>query len=344
MDNFLRELLTEWRRLGLPFEGETLTIAVSGGADSVSLLLALADLRSREKFDHRLVAAHFDHKLRGTESDRDREFVKHLVGELGIELVLGEAGPLEKGNLEQSARRARYDFLSQTAGRLRARYVLTGHTLNDQAETFLMNLVRGSGIDGLTGMRTIRTLYVPADSFADEQRNEPQLPFGDRTIDLVRPLLSWAKRRDTENFCRLRGVDFRLDSMNEDLAFTRVRIRKLLLPMLEEFNPNIIETLAKTADLLRAEATPMPLNSENSTEPLSLVRLKELSQSALYNELRGWLAANRGNLRGLGLKHIQAVERLIHSRKSGKTVEIPGGQRVSRQAGKLVFEQIMVEK
>lgn len=332
MDNYVRNLITEWRRLGLPFEGETLLVAVSGGADSVSLLLALNDLKTREKLNVRLIAAHFDHKLRGPEGERDRDFVRQLAEDLGVELALGEAEKTEKGNLEQNARNARYEFLAETAVRIGARYVLTGHTLNDQAETFLINLIRGSGPRGLAGMRPVRVL----------RDDRPELM-------LVRPLLTWAKRRDTENYCRFRGVEFRYDSMNEDLAFTRVRIRKLLLPMLEEFNPKIVETLANTASLMDHAAAAAGIvdrtgSPDEDVDGLLLKDLRTLSQPELYARLRNWLSGARDGLRGLDSKHISSIERLINTRKSGKTIELPGGGRVIKRGGKLVFEKIKVEK
>lgn len=331
MDNFVRNFITEWRRLGLPFEDETLVVAVSGGADSVSLLLALNDLKTREKLNVRLIASHFDHRLRGPDSERDRDFVRQLAEDLGVELALGEAEKLEKSNLEQNARNARYEFLAETAARVSSKYVLTGHTLNDQAETFLINLIRGSGPQGLAGMRPVRLL----------SEDKPG-------ILLVRPLLTWAKRRDTENYCRFRGVEFRYDSMNEDLAFTRVRVRKLLLPMLEEFNPKIIETLANTASLMghapEAQTKGRSEPAGDDTDELPLQELKTLSQPDLYARLRIWLSAARDGLRGLELKHISGIERLINSRKSGKTIELPGGGRVIKRGGKLVFEKIKVEK
>src|SRR5439155_12029950 len=113
-------------------------------ADSVGLLLALNELKKASKLDLRIVAAHLNHQLRGNESDADEEFVRHLTTELGIELAVHRAHVPPEGNLEQNARDARYEFLTETAMSLNAFAVLTAHTVNDQAETFLMNLLRGS--------------------------------------------------------------------------------------------------------------------------------------------------------------------------------------------------------
>src|SRR5690606_40887652 len=102
MHKFTRSLLTEWRRLGLPFEGETVVVAVSGGADSVSLLLGLAELAERKKITNELIAAHFDHGLRGEASEADAEFVNKLGREFRLKVIVGKGTIASKGNLEQN--------------------------------------------------------------------------------------------------------------------------------------------------------------------------------------------------------------------------------------------------
>ena len=195
MHQFVRNLITEWRKLDLPFTGETVIVAVSGGADSVSLLLAVDELRKSEKLNLRLVAAHFNHRLRDGESDADEEFVRNLTNERRIEFAVGHAGPPEAGNIEQNARIARYEFLRRTAESLNAFAILTGHTQNDQAETFLMNLIRGSGPDGLSGMRSVRSFEFQVSSSESENSELETL---NSKLTLVRPLLSWAKPSASE--------------------------------------------------------------------------------------------------------------------------------------------------
>lgn len=336
MRNFPRNLLTEWRKLDLPFADKTVVVAVSGGADSVSLLLALDELRRGKKLNLRFVAAHFNHNLRGDQSDADEHFVKTLAEKYNFELATGSgATATEKGNVEQNARDARYRFLLETAETLGASFVLTAHTLNDQAETLLFNLIRGSGLDGLGGMSAKRDLRL-------EEISRSRL---------IRPLLNWAKREDTENFCLLNEVEFRYDQMNEDLKFNRVRIRKILLPLLKDFNPKIIETLARTANLLRADAEQLAAGQSSGDEDrrskiedrrskpenLPLKQLKNVFPSMRLSILRDWLKTNRGNLRGLQLKHIEAIERLAFSRKSGRIAELPGGAAVIKEKGSLHF-------
>lgn len=342
MHGFDRNLITEWRRLDLPFADETVIVAVSGGVDSVGLLLAIDDLRKRKKLDLRVVVAHFDHNLRH-DSRSDLEFVRELTSSRKFELAHGEWHSPQNKDLEQSARNARYEFLLKTAEKLNARFVLTAHTMNDQAETVLMNLIRGSGRDGLGGMRSTRVLRHEIDTDNFISGDEPFLPFLAQGVSLVRPLLTWAKRRDTEGFCVENKVDFLRDPMNEDLNFKRVWVRKVLIPMLEEVNPKIVDTLCRTAELLQPSSAFGEAAETKVDQSLKLIELKTLEKPELYTTLRSWLRQNRGNLRGLNLKHIESIERLIYSRKSGRIAELPGGA-VVKHSGSLEWRPLTVEK
>jgi tRNA(Ile)-lysidine synthase len=222
--------------------------------------------------------------------------------------------PPGKGNLEEFARRERYRFLEKAAAKEKAFAIVTAHTKNDQAETFLMNLIRGSGPAGLAAMPAKREM-------------------GSGT-KLVRPLLSWATRAETHAYCTEHGVEYRIDPMNEDVRFTRVRIRKELIPKLAEYNPRIIETLSRTAGMLAGLETAHDPATEESP---AVSQLQTLAQPDLYRSIRAWLKLHRGHLRRLEVKHIESIGRLIHSRKSGRTAELPGGERVVKQNGRLVF-------
>lgn len=360
MHDFVRNLITECRRLELPLSDATIVVGVSGGADSVSLLLALDELRRLGKLDLRLIAAHFNHRLRDGESDADEQFVRGLTSQRKIELAVGHAQEkLDGGDLEQKARVVRYNFLRQTAENLNAYAILTGHTVNDQAETFLINLIRGSGPHGLCGMRAVRPLVQDQTSTEDgavavtsKFRSEcsiedgddtmsevgsasPLLPFTASQLLLIRPLLRWAKRRDTEGFCNAMGVEYRYDTMNEDTAFKRVRIRKILLPLLEDFNPNIVETLANTASLM--QKLPQDETDLPDTDELSINELRALDDARRAATIRTWVSRRRGGTRQLGSKHLEAIERLVKSEKSGRVAELPGG-RVVKSGGRLTYE------
>ncbi len=331
MHKFVRNLLTEWRKLDLPFADQTMIVAVSGGADSVSLVLALHELMERNKLQLRFVVAHFNHHLRGVESEKDSGFVQGIAEKLNLEFFTNLDHPLtklqnQKGNLEQNARLARYAFLTEVAEKCGAEAILIGHTKNDQAETLILNLIRGSGLDGLSGMKAVRK--------ADPKSK----------IKVIRPLLNWAKREDTEMFCLDYKVKFMDDAMNEDLKFVRVKIRKEIIPMLKKINPKIVETLSQTANLLGEQSAELEKNGLYFSENLSQNEFKKLSKSMRMRVLRHWLAGHRGDLRALDLKHLDSIERLILSPKSGREVELPNGEKVIKKEGKVFFGKTEVEK
>src|SRR5688572_24701358 len=234
MTKFLQGLLTEWQRLELPLREAEVVVAVSGGADSTALLLALDGLIKAKKLDLQLTVAHLDHGLRGKLGRDDARWVGQLAKKLGFPSSLGRVDVKKRAgkaadNLEQAARRARYDFLLKVAQKQGAQFVLTAHTMDDQAETVLMNLLRGSGIDGLGGMEPVRLLSNK-----------------DKTV-LVRPLLRWARRADTEAYCHESGAGSKTDEMNFDEKFLRVRVRRQLLPLMETYNSRVIEALSRTS-------------------------------------------------------------------------------------------------
>ena len=153
LNQFPRMLLSEWRKLRLPSSGETVVVAVSGGADSTALFLAIDELRKYHKLHATICVAHLDHRLRKT-SGKDAKWVAALAEKLGYRSIIGRSKVAEDAraasdNLEQAAREARYAFLERTAKRVSANYVLTAHTMDDQAETVLLRLMRGSASFGL---------------------------------------------------------------------------------------------------------------------------------------------------------------------------------------------------
>jgi tRNA(Ile)-lysidine synthase len=329
LSKFARSLQREWRRLQLPLKNEPLIVGVSGGADSVALLLALDELTKARKLDLKLIVAHIDHRLRKTSGD-DARWVKALAHRLGYVIAISRVDlKSRKDNLEQAARRARYEALAKLAQKRNAGLVLTAHTLDDQAETIVFNLLRGSGSEGLSGMETIRQL----------KENRETL--------LVRPFLSWARRADTERYCHDRNIDFRLDEMNEDETFTRVRIRRQLMPLMESFNPRIAEAISRAGELLkddndaldRAAGRLLELSMDESKKEKQLrTDLLAVAPAALRRRaLRLWLERCRGHLRRLEFAHIASVESLVVENRGARTIELPGGAGVSRKRGLLAF-------
>ena len=337
LSNFGQHLWREWRKLELPPENATVIVAVSGGADSVALLLALDELVKSSKLSIKIVVAHLNHKLRGKSGDADACFVASLAKSFGYPAVVksadvGSKAASGKDNLEQAARRTRYEFLRKAGTSHKAKIVLTAHTLDDQVETVLLNLLRGSGAAGLSGIEPVR-----------------QISAGTKML-LVRPLLSWARRSDTEEFCQRHSIEVRVDEMNADAKFARVRVRNELLPLLKSFNPRFVEGLARTAEILRedsdvlesAAARLVKLSVDGQIgapkEPTLRTDLLRNVQPALRRRaLRQWLTWCRGDLRRLEHTHIVALEKCLFSSKSGRVIELPGGAQIVKSGGFFLY-------
>jgi tRNA(Ile)-lysidine synthase len=300
--------------------GERVAVAVSGGADSVCLLHALARLAGRMGIS--LHVLHLNHGLRGAESDEDMQFVRTLAAGLGLPCEVGRArlggGP---GNLEEEARRARLEFFSDARRRLELDRVATGHTADDQAETVLFRLLRGSGPGGLAGI-----LPVTAEG-------------------LIRPLLE-VRRRDIEAWLRGQGLSWREDSSNGSAEFTRNRIRHSLLPGLAAaVHPNAAGALARLAGLAREEEEYWQGVVEQAFESLEAGRPPLVLAAAAFAGRHPALARRllrrvclhvRGDLRGLTSEHVEAALRLAGQADGWGGVDMPG-VRVERSFGLLRF-------
>jgi tRNA(Ile)-lysidine synthase len=202
-------------------------VAVSGGADSVSLLSGL----SAHQYGP-LIVAHFNHQLRGAESDADEQFVQSLAQQFGCEFQSrGHAIFREGGNLEAVSRRFRYDWLVELARVKKARWIATGHTADDQAETVLHRLIRGTGIQGLRGIAPMRK--VTHDSGSE--------------IRIIRPMLRVTKA-EIMLYIEQNELTYRTDSSNADRRFTRNRIRQELMPLLQTYNGKVVESLGRLSE------------------------------------------------------------------------------------------------
>jgi tRNA(Ile)-lysidine synthase len=301
------------RAAGLPLHGETLVVGLSGGADSVALVDALASLRRRRGF--RLVAAHLDHRLRPGSAE-EAAFCAVLCAQLDVPLRTGTAdvrarAAHERGGLEQAARRERYAFLRRVKGEEAAAAVAVAHTRDDQAETLLLRLLRGAGATGLGGMRA-------------------------RSGDVVRPLLD-VSRPEVLAHLRERGLTWREDPSNADLAHRRNRVRHELIPYLEErFNPGIRAALARTAALLadeaahvRAEAEALVARiarDENGALALRRASLAEAPTALARAAIREALA-RAGGLKQVSALHVERILQLARAKApSGRRLPIPGGR------------------
>ncbi|MDA2934359.1 tRNA lysidine(34) synthetase TilS [Acidobacteria bacterium AH-259-D05] len=323
------------RRHQLLEEGDRVLVALSGGPDSVALLLALREVE--ESFSLQLSAAHVNHQLRGEESDQDEQFVRGLCREAGISLEVKQIDTqqeIEKSgeNLESCARRLRYDFLFQLALRGNSR-VATGHTLNDQAETFLMKLIRGAGPAGLSGICPLRVNRIETDG-------EPGV------VTVVRPLLE-IRRQEILDYLANQGQTFRKDRSNQDLSFDRNWVRHELIPLLQDkLNPALLETFHRATELFREiEEFLLEQGKEAfdrckvSSEQETRIRIGELGNfpSIIQKQVVRQAALNsKGDLHNITLRHIAEVLQMSLSR-SGKEIHLPGGLKVQREFDQLRF-------
>jgi tRNA(Ile)-lysidine synthase len=234
--------------------GDRICAAISGGADSVALLLLLhaANGLPRNALGVGLSAVHVHHGLRGAEADADQAFVESLCLRLEVPLhvhrasvperVAAHVNPTRSETIEEAARALRYEYFAALIAQGHADCVLTAHTLDDQAETVLMKLLRGAWTEGLSGIHPVILLENP--------KSGPSSPRQHARI--LRPLLA-ARRAELEDYLRAHNQPWRTDSSNADPAFTRNRIRHHLLPILREYNPAIDQALANLAELARED-------------------------------------------------------------------------------------------
>jgi len=236
-------------------------LGVSGGPDSVAMLRAILALKQTTGGRGRLYVAHLNHQLRGAESDADEAWLMQLCRRLNVFLEVGKSdvaaiAKQKRISLEVAAREARYDYLRETGERLGARFVAVGHTADDQVETVLHRIVRGTGLAGLSGMAVARPLSS--------------------SITLVRPLLG-VRRVAVLEYLRSLGQDFRTDVSNVDRRWTRNRLRNELLPLLrEQFNTNVDEALLRLAVQAReAQAVVGDIALRVALECVEIERLKQ---------------------------------------------------------------------
>ncbi|GFE61415.1 tRNA lysidine(34) synthetase TilS [Geobacter sp. AOG2] len=307
---------------------DTIIVAISGGADSTALL----DLLSRlPGLSPRLVAAHLNHCLRGPESDRDEEFVRSLATRYRIPLEccrvdVKELALRERRNLEDAGRRARIAFLDEVRHSWQATAVALAHHADDQAETVLMRLLRGAGPGGLAGMP-----YRNGRGF-------------------VRPLLG-ITRAELVAYLTERGMAWREDASNRDIAFLRNRIRHELLPLLEQYNPAIRERLATTAAVLSdehniinqltKEIVDRACTSDGDGFACTVTTLIEQPPALRRRVFRHLLERLAGNLDHFSNRHISAMEQLLESPRPHATLNLPQGITVMRDYGAFLLQRTL---
>ena len=320
----MKDLLAKVRAQSLFTPGETAVVAVSGGADSVALL----DILTRLDAEHlKLVVAHLNHCLRGAESNEDERFVADLAARyrvpfLSIRVDVASFAAAEGLSLEDAGRQARYAFFREVARRHGATSIAVAHHMDDQAETVLIRLLRGSGGAGLSAMAAVGSNM------------------------LKRPLLK-VTRTELERYLTERELSWRTDSTNADTAILRNSIRHELIPLLKKYNPKVTERLAATAEILASD--------EELLEQLTAETFKRLACSedegirfevpSLLAERRGLrlrlyrhaLRELRGDLMRIALAHLEAIDRLVASSRPNASLNLPDELRVERSYDGLRF-------
>ncbi len=349
-----QRVLLSAQRQGMLRAGERVGVAVSGGADSLALLLLLEELR--QKLGIVLSVVHFNHKLRGSASDADEKFVAKLAVEhrLAFHLDRGNVAAQarkERANVEDTARRLRYGFFARLVKEGQVDRVAVAHTADDQAETVLAHILRGTGLAGLGGIHPISKHFG-----------------GSELASVIRPLLE-ARRAELRTYLRARRQKWREDVTNRDEMRLRARIRRRLLPLLEKhFQPATVAHLVKLADLAREDEAFLDALATESES--SLVK-KEKGGARIRTEdlLRPWkrnvfVAEGAGTEQDeeektaslskrivrrivegvklrpgqLGAQHVEAVLALARHGHSGQAMSLPGGVEVRREYAALLFQ------
>jgi tRNA(Ile)-lysidine synthase len=317
----IKETIRKYRMLS---PGDRVLVAVSGGPDSVCLMSVLQALA--KDLDLILSIAHLDHMFRGNESANEALFVGELANTFGIPATIEKfdvpAYCLERGfSPQEGAREARYDFLQRVATAFDASHIATGHTADDQAETFLMRLLRGAGASGLSAIPPVRD-------------------------NIIRPLIE-ITRDEVLEYLKKTGLSFVTDPSNTKPIYTRNRIRLEIIPVLKGFNPRIVETLAAEAALLRDEDEAIELHCATLADGIlernenDLV-IKRNEFSALPVAFRRRLLKRALDLAGVesaGLSQVQIDEVLAFtvSAQSGRTMNLPHGLIVGREYDRFVL-------
>ncbi len=319
----LRTVRDTIRKYSMVKQGQRVLAGVSGGPDSMAMLHALYSLRCELGIE--LAVAHLNHNLRGHESRRDMEFVRAKAAQYGLEffgrrLGKGTLRRTRSGGPQAAARQKRLSFLHETARKFGAARIALGHTMDDQAETMLMRFMKGSGLAGLSGIWPLRGLHM-------------------------KPLIH-VSRAEVMRFIEEEGIDFVVDSSNLKDDYLRNRIRHHLLPYLQEnYNPSIIESLARTAESLRhdndyieaiAGHLGVLVKKTRTKIVLDAARLRDLHQALLTRVFLG-AAGTLGQRASISSAHIEAFTSLVKGKRPNTEVTLPRGIHAWREYGRVVI-------
>ncbi len=287
---------------------ETVVVGVSGGVDSVGLLHFLKNL---EEYQLNLIVAHVNHGIRGSEAQRDALFVRELAEGLGLNFEYTQVDSIsyskqKKISLEEAARELRYGFFKEVLNKYKGQKIATAHTLDDQAETVLMRMLRGSGSTGLSGIPPV-------------------------SGNIVRPFL-YVTKEEVKEYLKKQDINWVEDSSNLSFQFLRNRIRRSIIPILEEINPNIKITLSNLSELSRIEKEYIEqqtyIEYPNVFKELGFIiigsveRYSKLHKALRYSLLRKAIKKAKGNVKAISFKQIESSDKLLTSKKSSGDITL----------------------
>ncbi|MEK7544651.1 MAG: tRNA lysidine(34) synthetase TilS [Patescibacteria group bacterium] len=307
-------------------EGKTVIIGVSGGADSVALLNLIVNLSEKLKF--KIIVAHVNHSLRGKESDMDEEFVKNLCKKYDIIFVskkvdIKELQKKQKISLEDAGRQARYTFFYRIKEEYNADFILLAHHRDDNVETMLLNLIRGSGVRGLTG-----------------------IAMGSK--DVIRPLLDFSKKELME-YCAMKKLGFREDKTNKDTEIRRNYVRHKLIPAIEKINPNFremfhfksfyFEEIEHFLNLASFEFMKKYCSSGEKAIITPITPFKKLMPAVQRTVIQTIYELFHGSTQGLSGDQIEDLLRIIHKNTTGKEKMLGTRMSLIVAYGKAIFQK-----
>tara|TARA_Y100000590_G_scaffold409186_1_gene501132 strand:- start:78427 stop:79848 length:1422 start_codon:yes stop_codon:yes gene_type:complete len=330
-NNFIEKISLNLKNTDIK-DGSTLILALSGGVDSTALLLALGNIKSR--YNLKIISAHFNHNLRGKESDRDEKFSSDLSNRIGIKFVSNKLN-LKQDNKsnklsENTMRDLRYNFLQDTADKYNAKGVLTAHTENDQAETVLMSIIRGTGIRGISGMKSENNLSTK----------------NDKEIKIYRLMLN-ITHEQCKNFCSSLGIKPMMDSSNLKNIYLRNFIRNNTIPRIEKDFPNFTKKLSLLSQNSRKELDlkdwaikkyyPLMINEDCSIKKNQMFLLPESLQYEIIIKHIENLFKQKINIEN---NHINEIIKLVKSSNSGE-IYLPNNINIISKKNKIkIFSRI----
>ncbi|HZJ83241.1 MAG TPA: tRNA lysidine(34) synthetase TilS, partial [Clostridia bacterium] len=305
---------------------DKIVVGVSGGADSIALIHIMDKIKDQIPME--LFIAHIDHGLRGDAAREDSLFVKNIARDMGYRFFLKEAQVSKlsqdwKMSEEEAGREVRYKFFQEVLEEVQGQKIALAHHRDDQVETILYNIIRGTGLAGLSGMKPLRDNLI------------------------IRPLLD-VSRMEIEEYCHDNGFTYRDDHTNDEITYTRNRIRHLVIPMIEkDFNPNFSNTLVRMGDILRDEEEFIAEHSqyvfkkiakvEHNQVKLELDALCSCPRALMARIIRNGLQSLKGNLVGLEYVHLDNIMDLLLNSQVGSTLDLPSGIRATKDYSYLVL-------